>query len=84
MTTPICVHCKTPLGDGKFHCSTCHQSHALGNHGWVAIESPFDPDHRRPREMIPCPTCLVRIGRSVPQDAEHDREYQEWRKRGTR
>lgn len=78
MTTPICAHCKTPLGDGRFHCATCHQSHALGNHGWVAIESRFDPDHRRPRDHIPCPTCMVRIGRETPRDGGDEREYQAW------
>lgn len=84
MTTPICAHCKTPLGDGKRHCTTCHQTLGIGQYGWVAIESKFDPDHRRPREMIPCPACLVTIGREESRDAEHDREYQEWRKRGAR
>jgi hypothetical protein len=72
----------TPLGDGKRHCMTCHQSLGIGQHGWVAIESRFDPEHRRPREMIPCPTCMVTIGREAPR--EDDREYQAWKKRGAR
>jgi len=80
--TDICETCKTPLGDGKFHCRTCHMSHALGDHGWVAVESRYDPDHRQPREAVKCPTCLVRIGREAPR--EDEREYQEWRNRGAR
>jgi ferredoxin len=80
----VCQHCNALLVDPDRHCLTCHMDVKFGQHGWVAVESPFDPDRRRPREMVACPTCLVRIGRSAAPEPEHDREYQEWRKRGAR
>lgn len=81
MTIPVCLHCKTPLRGDLTHCQVCHMSLPLGSHGWVAVESPHDPDHRRPRQMIPCPACLVRIGRSEP---EPEPVYERYAGRGRR
>ena len=58
-----CAQCRVSVKPGDLHCRTCHMSLPFGKHGWVAVESPDDPERRYPRKMMPCPDCLWRVGR---------------------